>query len=414
VDENRWAPLHYAVLGGHVDLVRYLLSRKVNLNAHTPNRLFALHFAAEVADPMIITLLVEHGAAVSPKDSRGQTPLHHAVSSQNIAITKVLLNLSADPNIVDHEGFAPLHLATELGSQELVNVLLQGGAIPELTMPGIATRTRVCSPIHIAAHRAYIDILERLLDAAPKDILSRSSQKERKPTPLHLAASQGHSDVIQYLIERQADIGALDQNNETPLFLAVRARRAASVRQLANSATKLKRNIQKQIPLHVAARRGFFGIAEFLLETDCDEQLMARDHEGNTPLHLALIAKRRETVTVLLDKGADIMARNDARESSYTLASGGIHLLMNKFIAEHPDRWHSQPVWPTKRIPPSGTGKTGKKTAFSKTSRTVQEEDEIDGLESAIRGDISEVRDAITARFEEVMQLIRDLEEDAQ
>jgi ankyrin repeat protein len=403
-DENKWVPLHYAVLGCHFEVVRYLLSRKVKVNAHTPNRLFPLHFAAQVGDLAITSLLVEHGSALSPKDSTGQTPLHYSVSSQNGPMVKLLLNFSADPNILDNQGFSPLHLATSLGSQDIVEILLQNHAIPDLCGPN---RTRSpWSPIHIAAQHGYTDILIRLLDAVPEQPFAQ----DKTPTPLHIAASHGHADVIEILIERGADITALDSNEEPALFLAVRARRIECVRKLVGLRTKLFKNTHQQIPLHIAAGSGFFEIIEYLLETDREEQLSACDCEGNTALHLALYAKRQEAVKVLIEKGADVMARNVARESPYTIASGALRTVMNKFIAEHPDKWQSKPVLPNR------TGKmkaTKKKTVEDVKTKRRKEEDDLMGFETAIRDDIGKVKEKIHMKFEEVMQCIRELEEDA-
>jgi ankyrin repeat protein len=68
--------LHFAVLADQVDVVRLLLSHKVNVNSRTSDGHMTLHLAAQIGDKLLITLLVEHGASVDAKD---QTLLHHSV-----------------------------------------------------------------------------------------------------------------------------------------------------------------------------------------------------------------------------------------------------------------------------------------------------------------------------------------------
>jgi ankyrin repeat protein len=373
-----------------------------------------MHFAAQTSDDVVISLLAESGAAISPRDTNGQTPLHYAVSAQNTTTVKILLDFAADPNALDNQGFGPLHLATELGTHELVVLLLTYHAIPDLIAPSPGKGWSRWSAIHIAAKQGYDYILKRLLDVEPS--ANASSRKDQRATPLHVAARAGQSEAIGILLEHDEEIkNALDTNNETALFPAVRGRHIECVRKLVNAETPPGKNIQGRTPLHVASSHGFFEIIEVLLDSDSDDQLNATDFEGNTPLHLALIAGRKEAVRILLDRGADIMIRNQKRQSSYALAKGDFRSVINKHIAEHPEKWQSSPVLPIRRVKGPTTPKAVKREgqAARSASTASDEMDELNKLETEIRQVIADVRDGFQMKFATVMQLLQDLEEDA-
>ena len=60
------------------------------------------------------------------------------------------------------------------------------------------------------------------------------------------------------------------------------------------------------LPLNWAARHGQVKIAAMLIEQGAD--INARDHFGNTPLHIGV--RHKEMVALLLEKGAKVNTRN--------------------------------------------------------------------------------------------------------
>lgn len=60
-----WTPLIYAVFGGHSEIVRYLLTLKVDVDAQAENGLTALMAACRNGHMEIVKLLLEHHASVS-------------------------------------------------------------------------------------------------------------------------------------------------------------------------------------------------------------------------------------------------------------------------------------------------------------------------------------------------------------
>lgn len=72
-------------------------------------------------------LLLNAGAALEAKNSRGQTAMHLAALAQSVETLDVLINAGAKVNAEDDDGRIPLHaaVAKALRSGELVRTLIQ-------------------------------------------------------------------------------------------------------------------------------------------------------------------------------------------------------------------------------------------------------------------------------------------------
>lgn len=61
-EELRWEPIHYAAFGGHLESVRYLISKNVSLNIKAPNGQTALMLASRNGHLEVVRALLEAGA----------------------------------------------------------------------------------------------------------------------------------------------------------------------------------------------------------------------------------------------------------------------------------------------------------------------------------------------------------------
>ncbi|KAH8817009.1 hypothetical protein F5884DRAFT_748483 [Xylogone sp. PMI_703] len=92
----------------------------------------AIHFAAYSGDKEVVQFLLNCGAEVDSRSSRGATPLHKALEGGREEITEVLIDSGADPNTTLLYGRTPLHFAAALGQKRAVDYLLRKGADPNL------------------------------------------------------------------------------------------------------------------------------------------------------------------------------------------------------------------------------------------------------------------------------------------
>ena len=133
---------------------------------------------------------------------------------------------------------------------------------------------------------------------------------------LHIAARLGLPEIIKDLLEKGADIRSTDNDGQTPLHVAARAKAAAAVSVLVNeedvdvNAT----DNDGQTPLHVAAEVKDSEVVRRLLK-EGKADVGPKDNTGWTPLHVAAKVNTSEVVKELLDGNADVNAKSNAGET---------------------------------------------------------------------------------------------------
>jgi ankyrin repeat protein len=148
-------------------------------------------------------------------------------------------------------------------------------------------------------------------------------------TPLYISSILGHVKVVDLLIENGAEIESPLGSWATPLQAAAHCGQLQVVRLLiAKGVTidKLAQDNSNSTTLHIACRKGYSAIAQVLIDAGAD--IMARDFQLDTPLHFVLKAyleNRSSTghfraVQWLLVSGADPHARNRNGETPFKLA----------------------------------------------------------------------------------------------
>ncbi len=91
---------------------------------------------------------------------------------------------------------------------------------------------------------------------------------------------------------------------------------------------------EKLTPLHMAAYNGHTDVAKLLLERGAE--IDARDHEGKTPLTHACTGPFKETVKLLVDSGADINAQEATEGFTPLMMAAGLgEVDVVKVLLEH-------------------------------------------------------------------------------
>jgi len=377
------APLFWAIAQGDLEMMQQLLRAHADVNAAAKDGNTPLHTACWHDNVPAIKLLIENGASVNTAGSEGDHPLHYAIRSKKAV--ELLLAAKADLNPVSRttSNYAPTPLgrAADDGYLDVAELLFQhGGKLDMISACILGKLHKVAaflaadptlinrdSPrwgrkyIRYAVENGQVKMVEFLISkgaAVEPSLLYEAAAKGHRDmvavllskglsvnartygsTPLHEAAGWARPEAVRFLIEKKADVNAVDREGKTPLAHAVRAlpafSRGTTVREkeescerviatvgllLAAKANLRIRNYDAQTVLHVAAtgeqythddvvpRRCHATVLKLLL--DAGTEVDARDIHGYTPLHQAVQAGYPDLVAILLGKGAKVNARD--------------------------------------------------------------------------------------------------------
>ncbi len=330
--------LHYAVTHSNLPLAVTLLKTKADPFLENNEGMTALIQAFDKGPEFTLEFLSGY---LDLEDRWGNTPLFHAVHWEYPVIVEAMLSAGADPRHNNRQGSTVLHEAVHTGLVEITSMLLKAGADPN------AGNDMGQTAFHDAVSWGAFDILQLLYrSGALINTVDNSGQ-----AALHLSAFSGDNEITQWLLNSGASADLRDNNGQTALFLAVESNRVETSRLLINSGVSLQmRDNSGGTVLHTAIGRSNTAVSQFLINSGSDifavdgrgstpfdlameggplflSDLMNRnlinrqDNMGNTPLHLAVISGAdEEIITVLLEKGADLRARNAMGKTPFDLA----------------------------------------------------------------------------------------------
>lgn len=139
-------------------------------------------------------------------------------------------------------------------------------------------------------------------------------------TALHFAAVNDNIEMAEYILSMGADIEARDNAGHTPLFLATLIGNSSIVEfLLGGNADANTRRADHRTPMHVAASLSYTDILIKLVEYEgiVDEV----DHSQWSPLVIACALSSVETVTLLIESGADVnLAGGESNDLPMTIA----------------------------------------------------------------------------------------------
>lgn len=119
-------PLHAAVEGNHVNVVKFLLSVGADvLLTDSGVRQTPLHSSAFLGSLELVNLLLENGAALDPQDKSGMTPLMVAAWQKHESVMHLLLERGANLGLRQQDGTTHLIWVVRSGAIGVVKELLK-------------------------------------------------------------------------------------------------------------------------------------------------------------------------------------------------------------------------------------------------------------------------------------------------
>ena len=292
---NGFTPMLYAAIFGPAETMQLLLDHKGNVNVQTNSGVAPLHSACSFGRTDIVKMLVEHGADIEIRTEQGDTPLMWARNPNSYESAKYLIEKGADVNARNNRDHTPLMSVVERGAIPNAQLLLDHGADIN------AINTWGGTPLTMAAFARDSDAMCKFL------ILRGAAVNPGKPqieTPLHRAVAEGNMGMIKNLVENGAHINRADEDGYTPLHMAIKYNQPKAAAYLLEhgSFVNIPDNTLGNCELHLAAMRGSEEMMEQLIEAGAD--VNARNHEGKTPLDLALYYGHTRLAYDLLANGA--------------------------------------------------------------------------------------------------------------
>lgn len=90
IDPVGWTPLIYAAFEGHAEIVRFLLTLDIDLDAQAANGMTALMAASRNGNLEIVEILLDHGADVNSVNHENMTALGFAQAGKHADIVGLL------------------------------------------------------------------------------------------------------------------------------------------------------------------------------------------------------------------------------------------------------------------------------------------------------------------------------------
>lgn len=284
--------LKWAARGGNTSLVRLLLQSGAEANTPSMDGTTALMFAAH-ASADCVRELVNAGADLHARNTRGQVPLFWAVNSGQVEIVQALLTAGADVNSVSTKGHTPLFYSVKNGDDDMNKTLLAAGANVN------ATDLKGKTPLLSAVQNYHRECLRTLLQAGADVNLADHSGR----TPLMAAVMAQFTVAFNDLLAAGALVNRKDNSGRTALMMAASACNAPLCRDLvAYGACVNEQDNEGVTPLMVAAEKEIHcdTIKNILLNGGADVDIV--DLQGKTALMYAISYNKNLTRLRLLTK----------------------------------------------------------------------------------------------------------------
>ncbi|XP_050505213.1 ankyrin-1-like [Diabrotica virgifera virgifera] len=263
-------------------------------------RIWPLHRATKCRSLCDVQHLVEGGALINETDYDGCTALHIAVHSKLTDIVKYLVEKGADVNATEvSRGRSPLHYATFNNDLELVRLLTESGANVQYS----STDVDIDMPILFAVEVGNIEIVKYYLE---NGIDVDVKLGKYKMTPLHIAASRGYIKLVDFLLLNNANVHLKDLQNRSSIHHAVISGKVKIVHDIIEKGVNINDgDIFKWTPLYIACRENYFEIVKLLFQNGAMSNLEERSR-NRCPVHLATEMGRIEIIKYFISGGVDV------------------------------------------------------------------------------------------------------------
>jgi ankyrin repeat protein len=365
-------PMYSAALNGDAAMIALFLKAGADVNAALPEGETPLMTAARTGKTDAVRVLLENGANVNAKENwKKQTALMWAAHEGNAATVKLLIDAGATLDDRSVFGWTPLLFAARQGQGDAIRALVAAGANVNEKLPD-GTGALVTAVQGLNYEAANV-LLESGIDpnadgqgwtALHQVVWSRRPQRGQNNPGQKPNGGMSSLEIAKRLVAHGADVNArqtkepnadmegrnsLNRFGATAFFLAAKSCDVPMMQTLLElGADPFLANVDGDTPLMVAAGVGVYSQGEspgepeesadavkILLELGAP--VNDRDKNNETPLHGPAWRGSNEAVTLLVNAGAKLDARNSRGWLPLTIADGvyyNARVMMNLHTAK--------------------------------------------------------------------------------
>ncbi|RCW92694.1 ankyrin repeat domain-containing protein [Winogradskyella arenosi] len=353
-DDKGSTVIHFAASAGQQNIEVYELILKENselVHRTNPDGANALLLAAP-SDPdfKLTSYFLSKGLSIKSTDNDGNGIFNYAVKKGQIDLLKMLVDkgltgtdqafimaangargttngvevytflesVGLNPKVIDKEGVSPLHIVAARGKDLKVIEYLMGKGL-EVSTPDHKGNTAFMN----AAENNNLELVKTL--AQHLNAVNMTNKKGQ--SALTLAVAGNSPEVVAYLIDKgfKTDIVDVDGNNLVAYAIGSYSARnkAAFSKKLeilkSNSADVTAVQKNGNTWFHLAVEQNSLDLLK--LAVDMNQDINAKNSEGNTALHIAALKAKDTTILkFLVDQGAKKNLVTDFEETAYDLA----------------------------------------------------------------------------------------------
>ncbi|CAG0889062.1 unnamed protein product [Darwinula stevensoni] len=295
-----YTALHMAAANGHSQVLQSLLNRlstdSESINSLSAEKWTPLHLAISFKHVQTVTRLLLHSNIdIDVKAEGGLTPLHLAAGTDQAKVVSKLMLLEANLEEQSDLGLRALHYAVWYGRKNAASILLKEADVNAKAPFGL-------TPLHLAVIGNHVNVVEQLTASANIQIHSAT---ESGSTALHFAAVSGNNAIVMHLLQHGAKVNAKDKFGMTAFDMAIENKQNSTSNLLKLHGGKSSIHMGTTA-LHEAAYYGRDEVIAELLNAGAKINQQKETVNGWAAIHIASLRGHRSTVTLLLERGADI------------------------------------------------------------------------------------------------------------